>query len=305
MLDYIDNMLRQLFITKVPGITSPLQVRFQPPDDDWRTYVSTLGELALNVYMIELKENRELRMSGRSRTVNSPVIGVGSITETPLPRFVDVHYFITAWDPATASPGVEPTVVEHELLWGVTAALMDADPLTPNQIYTTLPLGFPALIEAAEIPTTILPPDGFAKHAEFWGTMPGNFHPWRPAVVLILTLPVTLPPFGTFPMVTTRITEYDPPSGSGAPERWAEIGGVVYNTTVTPAVTVPGASVAIFDTSGVKLNSTTTDPQGRFIFNLLRPGDYQLQFAAPSFPVPPPRNITVPSPTGEYNLQFT
>jgi hypothetical protein len=43
MLDYIDNMLRQRFITTVPGITSPLQVRFQPPDEDWRTYVSTLG----------------------------------------------------------------------------------------------------------------------------------------------------------------------------------------------------------------------------------------------------------------------
>src|ERR1700726_600612 len=115
MLDFIDNMLRQLFITKVPGITSPLQVRFQPPDDDWRTYVSTLGKLALNVYLVELKGNREMRMSGRSQSVS-----LGSITETPFPRYVDVHYLITAWDPATAGPAVEPTIVEHELLWGTT-----------------------------------------------------------------------------------------------------------------------------------------------------------------------------------------
>jgi Carboxypeptidase regulatory-like domain len=105
--------------------------------------------------------------------------------------------------------------------------------------------------------------------------------------------------------VTTRITEYAPPFGSGPPDQWAEIGGVVYDATVSPPAPVKGASVAIFNTSGVQLASTATDGQGRFIFNLLRPGNYQLQFADPSFPSPAPRNITVPSPTGEYNLQFT
>jgi hypothetical protein len=302
MLDYIDNMLRQLFITQVPGITSPLQVRFQPPDDTWRTEVSTLGKLALNVYMIELKENREMHSCGRTRVTNA-----GIVSETPLPRYVDVHYLITAWDPATPSPAVEPTVVEHELLWGVIAALMDADPLTPEKIYapSPLPIGFPALIADAEIPTVTIPHDGFGKHAEFWGTMPGHNHPWRPAVILILTLPVTLPVVDVSPIVTTRITEYQVPGSSGELELWAEIGGTVYDATVAPPVEVPGASVAIFTTSGLQLAATTTDNHGRFIFNLIRPGNYQLRFSAASEPVAPPRNITVPSPTGEYNLKFT
>jgi hypothetical protein len=301
MLDYIDNMLRQLFITQVPLITSPLQVRFQPPDDAWRTEVSTLGKPALNVYMIELKENREMHSCGRTRVTNA-----GIVNETPLPRYVDVHYLVTAWDPAPPSPAVEPTVVEHELLWGVIAALMDADPLTPQKIYAPSPLpgGFPALIANAEIPTVTIPHDGFGKHAEFWGTMPGHNHPWRPAVILVLTLPVTLPVVEVSPMVTTRITEYPTP-GSGTLELWAEIGGTVYDATVTPPVEVPGASVAIFNTSGVQVAATTTDTHGRFIFNLLRPGNYQLQFSAASKPVAAPRNITVPSPTGEYNLKFT
>jgi hypothetical protein len=301
MLDYIDNMLRQLFITQVPGITSPLQVRFQPPDDAWRTEVSTLGQVALNVYMIELKENREMHSCGRTRVTNA-----GVVSETPLLRYVDVHYIITAWDPATPSPAVEPTVVEHELLWGVIAAIMDADPLTPQKIYAPSPLpgGFPALIADAPIPTVTIPHDGFGKHAEFWGTMPGHNHPWRPAVILILTLPVTLPVVEVSPMVTTRITQYPTP-GSGALELWAEIGGTVYDATVSPPVEVPDASVAIFTTGGLQLAATTTDNQGRFIFNLLRPGNYQLQFSAASEPAAPPRNITVPSPTGEYNLKFT
>jgi len=302
MLDYIDNMLRQLFITEVPGITSPLQVRFQPPDDDWRTYVSTLAKLALNVYMIELKENRELRSCGRLHEVSS-----GKVSERQLPRWVDVHYFITAWDPATPQPAVEPTIVEHELLWGVTVALMDADPLIPTKIYGSNPLpgGFPTLIENAELPTTILPHEGFGKHAEFWGTMPGNNHPWRPAVLLIVSLPVTQPVIQVSPMVTTRITEYGLSSGKGGIELWAEIGGTVYDATVVPRAEVPGASVSIWDPGGVEQAATTTDGRGRFIFNLLRPGPYQLRFSATGHPAAAPRNITVPSPTGEYNLQFT
>src|SRR5271169_163234 len=109
MLDYIDNMLRHLFITTVPKITLLQQVRFQPPDDDWRTYVSTLDQLALNVYLIELKENRELRSCGRIREVIA-----GKISEKQLPRWVDVHYLITAWGPGIPQhPAVEPTIAEH------------------------------------------------------------------------------------------------------------------------------------------------------------------------------------------------
>ncbi len=302
MLDYIDNMLRQLFLTRVPGITSPLQVRFDPPDDDWRTYVSTLGEVALNVYMVELKENREQRSCGRTRTISQ-----GMVTETPLPRYVDVEYLITAWDPAKPGPAVEPTIVEHRLLWDVTAAIMDADPLDPVKIYfpLSLPIGFPAEIASAELPTTVLPREGFGKHAEFWGTMPGHNHPWRPAAILILTLPMTQAPIVTGPVVTTRVTEYRPMGSSGAFDMWAEIGGTVFDATVVPPVEVAGAWVAIVDSTGVRLATTTSDDQGRFIFRMLRPGNYQLQFQAGSRPAPPPRNITVPSPTGEYNLQFT
>jgi hypothetical protein len=302
MLDSIDNMLRQLFITQVPAITSPLQVRFEPPDDDWRTYVSTLGKVALNVYMIELKENREMRSCGRTLEVSE-----GVISEKPLPRYVDVHYFITAWDPAKPLPAVEPTIVEHELLWGVTAALMDADPLTPRKVFFPLPLpvGFPELIADAEIPTTVLPHEGFGKHAEFWGTMTGQNHPWRPAVLLILTLPVTLPVIEVSPMVTTRITEYRISTDPSGVEVWVEIGGTVFDGTALPPVPVPGVWVAIFDTTGAQLASTTTDINGRFIFNRLRPGKYQLRYVVVNRPPAPPRNITVPSPTGEYNLEFT
>ena len=202
---------------------------------------------------------------------------------------------------------MEPTIVEHQLLWGTAAALMDADPLTPTNIYAPnpVPAGFPALIQNAELPTTILPRDGFAKHAEFWGTMPGKYHPWRPAVILVLTLPVTLPPFGTFPMVTTLITEYTSTVSATGLEVLADIGGTVFDGTVPPpAPPVPGATVEILNVGGASLGSTTSDSQGRFSFTALSPGNYQLQFSATGYAAQT-RNITVPSPTGEYNLTFT
>lgn len=302
MLDYLDNLLRQLFITRVPGITSLSQVRFQPPDDDWRKEVSTLQLAALNVYMVELKENRQMRSVGRTRSESQ-----GIITETPLPRYVDVQYLITAWDPSTPQMAVEPTIAEHELLWAVTAALMDADPLEPRKIYfpSPLPIGFPELIQDMQLPTTILPRDGFGKHAEFWGTMPGTNHPWRPSVVLVVTLPVTLPAITQSPMVTTRITEYRVSSSHSGIEIWVEIGGTVFDATVSPAAPIAGAWVGISDAQHVRLATSVTDHNGRFIFNQLRPGNYQLRFSAGNRLLPPPRDITVPSPTGEYNLQFT
>lgn len=72
--------------------------------------------VALNVYMVEMRENRQMRSCGRIREIN-----LGLVTEKPLPRYVDCQYLITAWDPAPATPAVEPTIVEHELLWGVTS----------------------------------------------------------------------------------------------------------------------------------------------------------------------------------------
>jgi hypothetical protein len=302
MLDYIDHMLRQLFVTRVAGITSDLQVRFQPPDDDWRTEVSTLGQIALNVYLVELKENRRLRSNERSRDVS-----LGIVTDTPKPRQVDCTYMITAWDPATATASVEPTITEHELLWGAATALTDADPLDPRQIYfpLPLPLGFPPIIADAELPTMVLPSEGFAKHAEFWGTMPGHHHPWRPAVFLVLTLPVTIPPIPAGPMVTTRISQY---CITGRPETLEvriEIGGTVLDGTVVPAAPVPGAWVQLENGANVVLGTTTTDSLGRFIFEGLQHGNYQLRYRAGARPEPPPRAVAVPSPTGEYDLTFT
>lgn len=164
MLSHLDNLLRHLFMKQVPGITSEAQVRFQPPDQDWRTVVSSLGvQNALNIYLLELRENRKLRTNERVREIEN-----GIATDTPAPRRLDCHYLITAWSPASVTASIEPTVDEHALLYDVTAVLMNHESLVPRKVYAPdpLPAGFPALIADAELPMTILPVESFPKYAE-------------------------------------------------------------------------------------------------------------------------------------------
>jgi hypothetical protein len=296
-------MMRQLFTTRVPGIVTDPQVQFQPPDQDWRKEVINLNDLALNVYLIEMKENRRLRTNERVRDVQA-----GVATDQPAPRRVDCHYLITAWSPVTPSLMVEPTVDEHKLLYAATNALMDNDPLEPRKVYfpAPLPLGFPASIADAQLPVVVLPQEGFPKYAEFWGTMQGAAnHPWKPAVYLIVTLPVQLEKQVAGPLVTTRITEYLQSGTAQTVEVWVEIGGTVLDAKVPPEFPVPGAWVSLEEVAGTRLATTITDELGRFVFNKIRPGNYLLRWRAGARPEPLPRAIAVPSPTGEYDLRFT
>ena len=66
LIEYIDNLLRHHLISEIDEITHESQIRFQPPDESWRTYVSNLtvdGQPvnALNVYLWDVRENRKLR----------------------------------------------------------------------------------------------------------------------------------------------------------------------------------------------------------------------------------------------------
>ncbi len=72
----MDSLGCHLFLPEIAGLTDEAQVRFQPPDEEWRTYVSNLtvgwqSANALNVYLTELRENRKLRANERVRSVDS------------------------------------------------------------------------------------------------------------------------------------------------------------------------------------------------------------------------------------------
>lgn len=229
MIDLFDNLLRQVLIDQVGELTDESQVRFQPPDADWRTYVANLTVSgnpanALNLYLADLRENRKLRSNERVRSVEG-----GVVSEEPAPARLDCHYLVSAWSPATVSPTVEPTLDEHALLYQAVAVLMRQAPFNPSRVYPagSAALGaWPAPFRDYELPAVVAPVEGFNKLAEFWSGM-GAGALWKPALYLIVTLPVALLTEVTGPMVTTRITEYRVTGSAATGEVLIEIGGHV------------------------------------------------------------------------------
>ena len=149
MIRHLNNILRRLITAQIALLSDEDQVRFEPPDQGWRTYVANLtGESGplngLNIYLADMRENRALRSNERIRESSN-----GGFTEIPPPRYVNCHYLISAWNPAslsqTSNPALEPAMVEMALLSDVTRVLMDNEPMIPRQVYgeTGLPADFP------------------------------------------------------------------------------------------------------------------------------------------------------------------
>jgi hypothetical protein len=301
MINFLDNLLRHLFLTQLSEITVAEQVSFRPPDDEWRNDVVGLQDLALNVYLVDLRENRKLRSNERVR------VGVenGQMMQQQAPTRADCHYLISAWSPA--QPNLEPTVDEHRLLYQATAVLMSHAPLNPTRIYgpgsPVLPT-VPEVIRDAELPTQILPVEGFLKVAEFWGTMGVN-HRWKPAVYLIVTLPIVLQAETAGALVTTRVVEYRPTDSPDVVDLRYQIAGHVFDATGGAPVPLKGAWVRLETLAGDTQGTTLTDELGRFTFSDIPPGRYQFRWRAGARPEPPVRIVDVPSPTGEYDLLFT
>jgi hypothetical protein len=134
MIEIFDDLLRQVLIDQIAQITDETQVRFQPPDTDWRTFVANLtvgGQPAnaLNIYLADLRENRKLRSNERVRSVENGIVSV-----EPAPARLDGHYLISAWSPATVSLAVEPTLDEHALLYQTAAVLFRQAPFNPSRL---------------------------------------------------------------------------------------------------------------------------------------------------------------------------
>jgi hypothetical protein len=302
MLRDLDTVLLRLFRDRIPELVSDLQVRFEPPNADWRTYLENLSiggqpVLGLNIYLVELREDRELRSNERVRRSEH-----GVLVDEPTPGRVECHYLVSAWDPAQANQQVQPTPTEHALLYAALGVLTENAPINPSRVLAN-PTVVDELIREADLPTEIVPPDGFPKLPEFWGTM-GQDAPWRPAIYLIVTLPVALRREVAGPMVTTSVTEYPAFAGDSGAEAWIQIGGrVLVATGAGDPAPVGDAWVRAETTDGVPVQTTRTSKLGRFTFVGLAAGRYRLRTRARGLGEKT-RDVDVPAPTGEYDLRF-
>lgn len=305
MIDHLDTLLHRLFRYSIAELTADAQIRFQPPDEDWRSIVPTITDGAgnpansLNVYLVDLRENRRLRSNEREQMV------VGQdIFEVPPPRRVDCHYLISAWSPVTVTAGIDPTMDEHALLAEAARVIGAHDDLDPVAIYalSNPPAPPPAAIANERFPITLLPGDGFPKYAEFWGTM-GDRNRWKPCVYAVVTVALKEAAVRAGPMVTTTIARTLMTDAPTSENTLFHIGGVVHDNAV-PSQPVPLAWVELLTTLNDRRQFTRADALGRFVFADVPGGAWRLRASAEPFGVTAVRNITVPEPTGIYDLNF-
>ena len=310
MIQLLDALLRDLVVNAVPGIVSSQHVRFQPPDGEMRNYVrNVLKKPALNFFLADIRDNRKLRSNDVARRVER-----GESIAEPMADRVDCHYLVTAWRPEQAVNGNDPTPEEHALLYATLARFLHEGSLNPTRHYgagTAEANAWPAAVRETDLPTTIPTTDGFQRFAELWHGM-GQAARWKPALHLIVTLPVLRDPIPEGPMVTTQITEYRV-RDSAAVDRWIQIGGQVTNAReLVDGRPSPVANAWV----GITLPPSTspfaeslTDARGRFLLGWSLQTwpdtvDYQIRTVAEGLgetQIP----VTLPSRTGEYDLSFS
>jgi hypothetical protein len=304
MIDELDATLHELLEREVPALqdTSTTiatdQIAFQPPDDTWRSYVTgSLKRRALNVYLVDVHENAKLRTNERVRVYDN-----GIVADELAPVRLDCHYLVTAWSPATETAG--KTAEEHELLYEAARALLAHRPLVPLDVWGgMLPATVPTLPGDAQLPVSVAPPEGYSHLSYFWSAM-GTDPRWRPALSLVVTLPVLLPRFDYGPPVTTALAEVGV-NGGTAVDQFVAIGGRVLDATgIGDPVAVAGAWVAVETTAGHRIDTTETDADGRFRLGGLSTGTYALRALATGLGSIQRSPVDVPSPTGEYDLRF-
>lgn len=292
MINQVDEMLRHLLASRLndPAPAWQIEVEVRPPNDEWRAHVNSLARPAVNIYMVEVREDRDQRTTA------------ANTREAPEPYRVDCHYLLSAWIPTTDSNFATPTIVEDWLLSETLRIVADEAPINATHIYNgTLPTNIEPILVDNDLRTEVAPAEGYSNLADFWtGVGLGNV--WHPAAHLIITVPLvrTSQPVG--PLVTNLTTTYWPdtdPYGAGPFDLAMHIGGRVLDRAEEPVVDAWVQVEPVLD--GPALRATRTDQMGRFRMYDLAEGDYWLRASSPAYPETV-ISITVPSPTRGYEL---
>lgn len=283
MINQLDDMLVHLLTARLNPNTGPasIDVMVRPPDDTWRAFVSLHPRPLVNLYLAEIREDREQRSTlANSRT-------------DPEPFRLDCHYLLSAWVPTGDATVGTPTIVEDWLLGECVRILAEEAPINATRIYApATPVVEPILL-GNDLRTEIAPPEGYSNLADFWtGLGQGNM--WHPAAHLIITLPLARSSRPVGPPVTTLHTTFLP-----GPEHFVHIGGSVRDASGSAVV---DAWIQLEDpATGNPMKATRSDEVGRFRLHDIAEGTYQIRTYTefgPELVVP----ITVPSATGRYDL---
>lgn len=272
----LQDMLGDLWIPTTFAELRNADVSFETPD---RNYAP--GQLTLNLFLYEVKENRELR--DNSLIPRNDASGGFKLRRPPLR--LDCAYVATAWSTKTAGAQIAE---EHELL-GQAMQWLSQGGSIPNEhlVGSLLASDIPTLLHVAQS-------DPNRDAGDFWMAM--GIAP-RAAFYVMTTIPMDLGVELDVPQVTTTIARYAPADGSGPARELININGFVFDAGGN-AVSQAQVQIAPDDAT------TTTDAKGRFTFRQLRRGVLYSVTAGKAGVGQGNRSVEVPSLTGEYDVRF-
>jgi hypothetical protein len=252
------------------------EVSFETPD---RNYAPS--QATLNLFLYEVKENRELR-DNTLTTTNDPTDGF-RLRRPPIR--LDCAYLATTW---SMHNGAARVAEEHTLL-GQAMRWLSRFSVIPG-VYLQGSL----VNQAYPPPIHVAQADPNRDAADFWTAM--GIAP-RTAFYLLATITMDLDIEVEIPLVTTTIARYRQGTDSAAGEELININGFVFDAAGTP---VSGADVSLAPDG----KAVRTDGSGRYSFFRLRRGvPYVLTAGKPGLGQAA-RNVEVPSLTGEYDVRL-
>src|ERR1043165_165690 len=180
MLKQVDNLILKLLDTQWTPPPAKPGFFFTVPDADWLTRVKAGTGLRLNIYLYEVRENRDFRRSAWDN-VQQPD---NSVVLSQPPVYLDCHYLLSAWSATEDSELASPILDEHQALSEAMRILLRNPDVVPATLGVS---GGGDVFQQAHIYLSVAPPEPPRVSNDFWSTMK---LPWRPAVMLNVTAPL-------------------------------------------------------------------------------------------------------------------
>lgn len=281
MFNLLDDTLRKLLDAAPPSAAGvhfgTADISFETPE---KGFAPRQGDLAINLFLYEVKENRELRQAIPDRSAMN-----GRAIRRRAPLRVDCSYMVTAWSNISNQDNVANA---HRLL-GQAFNWLSRFPTIPKDYLPQAMTG-----QLFDPPTMVAQMDGAKSAGEFWHALG---IPPRPYFNLIVTICMDLDQSVSDSIVTTVTSRYTP-SGSVSTEERTIIGGAVRDGGGNP---VADAWVRVDETGETQV----TNELGQFVCTSLQPGkQYVLRARGVGLGEVSRPVADVPSPSGEYDIVF-
>lgn len=246
MISDLDETLKKLLTERAGLDPAAVAITFDTPSRDWS---GGLAKPTVNLYLYDIRENRELREADWWVDREN-----GKVNKRRPPVRVDLSYMITAWTRAVED--------EHRLLWRVLATLLRQETIPEELLQGEL------VRQIYPLRTKVAQPDGaLSNPADFWTALENLL---KPSINYVVTVALDMDVVSTAPLVFTKVARVGDVV-HGPVDEIVQVGGIIHRRG-HDREPVAAARVTIKETGA----ETVTDGEGHYSFTNVRRGSYTL-----------------------------